>query len=123
MVKLARAIVHAPSVIILGEPTSALAPPTRQRMIRLIREIRDSGEANILLSSHLLRDVEECCEEIIIMKQGEIVEQCDLAEERRANRKFLEIETRGDMSGFAQALAGLGCECAVMTDRRMKLGL
>src|SRR5262245_38135655 len=59
MAKLAQSIVHGPRLIFLDEPTNGLDPPARQRMIDLIRQIRDSGKAHILLSSHLLRDVEE----------------------------------------------------------------
>src|ERR671938_495661 len=77
LAKLAQAIVHGPRLIILDEPTNGLDPPTRQRMIRLIREIRDGGRANILLSSHLLRDVEETCDEILILKDGQIVVYCN----------------------------------------------
>ena len=50
----------------------------------------------MILSSHLLRDVEECCDEVLILKDGEIAHYCNLEEERRANRKFIEVETRGD---------------------------
>src|SRR5918912_602513 len=83
LAKLAQAIVHGPRLIFLDEPTNGLDPPARQRMIRHIREIRDSGLAHIVLSSHLLRDVEECCEEILILKEGRIVANCNLEEERR----------------------------------------
>ncbi|CAN5441029.1 ABC transporter ATP-binding protein [soil metagenome] len=123
LAKLAQAIVHGPRLLILDEPTNGLDPPTRQRMIRLIREIRDSGQAHILLSSHLLRDVEECCEEILVLKDGRIAVSCDLEAERRANRKFIELETRGGNGAFAESLAQLGCEYAVMNERRMKLVL
>jgi ABC-2 type transport system ATP-binding protein len=123
LAKLAQAIVHGPKLIILDEPTNGLDPPTRQRMIRLIREIRDSGQAHILLSSHLLRDVEECCEEILILKDGRLVTYCNLEEERKANRKFLEMETRGDSHAFAEAIGRLGCEYALTNDRRVKLVL
>ncbi|MGH9943614.1 MAG: ABC transporter ATP-binding protein, partial [Pyrinomonadaceae bacterium] len=95
LAKLAQAVVHGPKLIVLDEPTNGLDPPTRQRMLRLIREIRDSGRAHILLSSHLLRDVEECCDEILVLKDGRVAASCDLEEERRANRKFIELETRG----------------------------
>src|SRR6195256_5326305 len=54
LAKLAQAIVHGPRLIFLDEPTNGLDPPARARMIRLIREIRDSGQAHILISSHLL---------------------------------------------------------------------
>ena len=123
LAKLAQAIVHGPKLIILDEPTNGLDPPTRQRMIRLIREIRGSGEAHILLSSHLLKDVEECCEEIVILKDGRLVTYCNLEEERKSNRKFLEIETRGDSRAFAEAVAGLGCEYALADERRVKIVL
>src|SRR5438552_9699086 len=113
LAKLAQAIVHGPKLIILDEPTNGLDPPTRQRMINLIRDIRDSHQAHILLSSHLLRDVEESCEEILILKEGRIVVYCNLEEERKANKKFLEIEMRGDSRAFAEAVSGLGCEYAL----------
>ena len=123
LAKLAQAIVHGPKLIFLDEPTNGLDPPARARMLRLIREIRDSGQANIVLSSHLLRDVEECCEEILILKDGRIVTYCNLEEERKANRKFLVLETRGDQSKFAQAVAELGCEYAITGDHRLKVVL
>jgi ABC-2 type transport system ATP-binding protein len=123
LAKLAQAIVHGPKLIFLDEPTNGLDPPARQRMIRLVREIRDSGQANILLSSHLLRDVEECCEEILILKEGRIAVYCNLEEERKANRKFLVLETRGDQDEFAKAIGSLGCEYALTTDHRVKIVL
>lgn len=123
LAKLAQAIVHGPKLIILDEPTNGLDPPTRQRMIRLIREIRDGGKANIMLSSHLLRDVEECCEEILVLKEGYIATYCNLEEERRSNLKFLELETRGDNEAFVKAISSLGCEYAMTGERRVKLVL
>lgn len=123
LAKLAQAIVHGPKLIILDEPTNGLDPPTRQRMIRLIREIRDSHQAHILISSHLLRDVEECCEEILILKEGRIATYCNLEEERKANLKFLEMETRGDSRAFVEAIGRMGCEYALTNERRVKLVL
>lgn len=123
LAKLAQAIVHGPSLIFLDEPTNGLDPPARLRMIELIRQIRDSGKAHILLSSHLLRDVEECCEEILIVKQGRIAVYCNLEEERKSNRKFLEVETRGDREAFIETVAKLGCEYALTSERRLKLVL
>src|SRR5437762_3036178 len=97
LAKLAQAIVHGPKLIFLDEPTNGLDPPARQRMIKMIRDIRDSGQARIVLSSHLLRDVEECCEEIVILKDGQLVQYCNLEEERKANKKFLMLETRCEL--------------------------
>jgi ABC-2 type transport system ATP-binding protein len=123
LAKLAQAIVHGPRLIFLDEPTNGLDPPARQRMIRLVREIRDSGKAHIVLSSHLLRDVEECCEEIVILKEGRLAVYCNLEEERKSNRKFLLLETRGDQEGFAAAMGALGCEYALTGENRVKLVL
>src|SRR5256714_175109 len=100
LAKLAQAIVHGPKLIFLDEPTNGLDPPARQRMIKMIREIRDSGKANIVLSSHLLRDVESVLAEILILKEGRLVVYCNLEEERKANKKFLMLETRGDLKPF-----------------------
>ena len=57
MAKLAQAIVHGPKLLILDEPTNGLDPAARQRMIRLIQEMRDSKDLHVVLCSHLLRDV------------------------------------------------------------------
>jgi ABC-2 type transport system ATP-binding protein len=123
LAKLAQAIVHGPRLIFLDEPTNGLDPPARQRMIDLVREIRDSGKAHFLLSSHLLRDVEECCEEILIIKEGRIAVSCNLEEERKANRQFLEMETRGNNEVFARQIAALGCEQAITGEHRIKVVL
>ena len=121
LAKLAQAIVHGPKLIFLDEPTNGLDPPARQRMIKMIREIRDSGQAHIVLSSHLLRDVEECCEEIVILKEGELAVYCNLEEERRANKKFLMLETRGELKHFMAGVGAMGCECASTSDHRLKI--
>ena len=112
LAKLAQAIAHGPRLLLLDEPTNGLDPPARQRMIRLIREIRDAGRMHVLISSHLLKDVEETCEEVLILKGGRIAAHCDLEAERRSNRKFVELETVDAGASFAGAVQELGCECA-----------
>jgi ABC-2 type transport system ATP-binding protein len=120
--KLAQAIAHGPKLLFLDEPTNGLDPPARVRMIQLIQEIRDRGDLHLLLSSHLLRDVEECCDEVLILKDGKVAAFCNLEEERRANRNFLEIETRGETNGlFLEAVEKLGCETAPGAQGRVKL--
>jgi ABC-2 type transport system ATP-binding protein len=121
LAKLAQALVHGPRLLFLDEPTNGLDPPARERMIRLIKEIRDTNEVHVILSSHLLGDVEECCEEVLILKNGRIAYYCNLEEERRTNRKFLELELRGDQERFIQGVTALGCEAAASSKRRLKL--
>jgi ABC-2 type transport system ATP-binding protein len=90
-------------------------------MLDLIRDIRDRGETHILLSSHLLADVESVCDEVLILKQGRVAACCNLAEQRQANRSFVELELTRSAPGFGEALVGLGCEVALSGDRRLKL--
>jgi ABC-2 type transport system ATP-binding protein len=124
MAKLAAAIVHGPKVLILDEPTNGLDPTGRLRMIRLIREIGETSGMHLILSSHLLPDVEECCGEVLILKDGRIVTFCGLEEERRANRKFIEMETRGENAAFLAAVEQRGCATAVDgRTRRIKVVL
>jgi ABC-2 type transport system ATP-binding protein len=123
LAKLAQAIVHGPKLLILDEPSNGLDPPARQRMIRLIHEMKDSGDMHLLLCSHLLRDVEETCEEVLILKKGTIVHHANLEEERRANKRFVEIETSGNDQGLCDELDRIGCECATAGPGRYKMTL
>ena len=121
LVKFAQAIVHGPKLLIMDEPTNGMDPPARQRMIQLVREIRDDSDIRLIISSHLLRDVEETCDEVLILRNGRIAAICNLEEERRANRTFLEMETIGANAAFTTALNDLGCECATFNNGRMKV--
>ena len=120
LAKLAQAIVHGPKLVILDEPTNGLDPPARQRMIRMIKEMRETHGLHILLCSHLLRDVEETCEEVLILKDGRMVNYSNLEEERRANRRFVEMEAVGDSAALAGDLEAMGCECAMAGAQRLK---
>jgi ABC-2 type transport system ATP-binding protein len=123
MAKLAQAIAHGPRLLFLDEPTNGLDPPGRLRMLRLIREIRDTEGMHIMLSSHLLRDVEDCCDEVFILKDGRVAGQTNLEAERAANRKFLELEIAGPAATLPAAYQSLGCECALFGNTRLKLVL
>ncbi|MGO8765318.1 MAG: ABC transporter ATP-binding protein [Limisphaerales bacterium] len=121
LAKLAQAIVHGPRLLILDEPTNGLDPAARARMIRLVHDMAESGGMRLLLCSHLLRDVEETCDDALILKQGRIVHYSNLERERRMNRRFVEIQTHGDDSGFAEALTALGCQCSPCGNGKFKL--
>ncbi|MEM7480491.1 MAG: ABC transporter ATP-binding protein [Acidobacteriota bacterium] len=118
LAKLAQAIVHGPRLLLLDEPTAGLDPPARERMLEHIREIRERGDTHIILSSHLLRDVERCCDEVLVLKDGRIAVYRDLAEERQSNRSFIELEVRGAEEAFTTAIRELGIECAVSGNGR-----
>jgi len=110
MAKLAQAIVHGPELVILDEPTNGLDPAARRRMLRLVREMKEEQGMSVLLCSHLLRDVEQVCDEVVIMKEGMVVHSCNLEEERRSNKCFVELEVTGDDDSLRGALPGIGAD-------------
>jgi ABC-2 type transport system ATP-binding protein len=59
----------------------------------------------------------------LILREGQIAVYCNLEEERKSNRKFLMLETRGDQSKFVEAIKELGCEYATTGDHRLKIVL
>jgi ABC-2 type transport system ATP-binding protein len=121
LIKLAQALAHGPKLLILDEPTNGLDPIARQRMIQLIKEIHKEGSVHLLISSHLLRDIDETCDEVLILKRGRIAELCNIDAERRSNRSFMELETVGATEKFSISVRGLGCECASFPGGRIKL--
>ena len=121
LIKLAQALAHGPKLLILDEPTNGLDPIARQRMIQLIKDIRKEGSVRLLISSHLLRDIDEICDEVLILKKGRIAALCNIEAERRLNRSFMELETIGATENFSISIRGLGCECASFPGGRIKL--
>src|ERR1700735_1802860 len=123
LIKLAQALAHGPRLLILDEPTNGLDPIARQRMIHLIQEIRKEGSVRLLISSHLLRDIDETCDEVLILKSGRIAALCNIEEERCSNHRFMVRETVGATEKFSVSIRGLGCECASFPGGRIKLVL
>jgi ABC-2 type transport system ATP-binding protein len=79
-------------------------------MLKLVAEMKEEQGMNVLVCSHLLRDIEQVCDEAVIMKDGMIVHQCNLEEERRSNRSFVELEVTGDDRNLRAALPEIGAE-------------
>ncbi len=121
LVKLAQALAHGPKLLILDEPTNGLDPTARQRMVQLIKEVRKEGSMHMLISSHLLRDIEETCDEVLILNKGRIAAISNIEEERRSHRNFIEMEMTGNTEEFAQKMRARGCECACFAGRRVKV--
>jgi len=74
-----------------------------------------------VLSSHLLHDVESTCDEVLILKAGRVAALCNLEQERRTNRSFVELELIGPGEAFLTRLGERGCESAQLPDNRIKL--
>ena len=90
-------------------------------MIQTIQEIRKEGSIRLLISSHLLRDIDQTCDEVLILKEGRVAALCNIEEERRSQRNFIELEAVGPTDEFCERLRGLGCECACFPGGRIKL--
>jgi ABC-2 type transport system ATP-binding protein len=110
MAKLAQAIVHGPELLVLDEPTNGLDPAARRRMLKLVAEMKEGQGMNVLVCSHLLLDIEQVCDEAVILKDGLVVHQCNLEEERRSNKSFVELEVTGDDGNLRTALPEIGAE-------------
>jgi ABC-2 type transport system ATP-binding protein len=123
MAKLAQAIVHGPELVVLDEPTNGLDPSARQRMLKLVREMKEEQGMNVLMCSHLLRDVEQVCDEVVIMKDGLIVRECNLEEERRSNKCFVELEVTGNDENLRGLLPGIGADGITEGEGRWRIVL
>src|SRR5947209_12978937 len=95
--KLGQALVHDPPVLLLDEPTSGLDPAGREAMLRLMLELgRDFGKS-LIVSTHLLADVEAVCEQVVILMNGEVRGQGSVAElcARRGDR--FQVRVQGEV--------------------------
>ena len=117
-VKLAQALVHDPELLFLDEPTNGLEPKAREDMLELVRELPKRRGCAIVLSTHLLPDVERVCDHAVIMDKGR-VRFTGTLEELRAREAAvvheLAIEVRGDAAKLAEALGVAGATCVVIS--------
>ena len=119
-VKLAQSIVHGPKLVLLDEPTNGLDPPGRAHMVTLIQELARQQHLAVLISSHLLPDVEACADEVVILKQGRIARVHDLRAERESAYRFLELDVVGEREAFEAELDRMGCEHAPTIRGRLR---
>src|SRR5437773_4542318 len=91
--KLAQALVHDPPVLLLDEPTSGLDPAGREAMLRLLLALGKEHGKSLVVSTHLLGDVEQVCETVVILHHGQVLRQGTVAELRtqRQDRYRLQI--------------------------------
>ena len=102
--KLAQAIVHDPPVLLLDEPTSGLDPAGRSAMLRLLLQFGRDFDKSILLSTHLLGDVEQVCEMVVVLFDGEIRAQGTVHELCARRQDRYRIQLQGEASSYLQAL-------------------
>jgi ABC-2 type transport system ATP-binding protein len=98
--KLAQALVHDPPVLLLDEPTSGLDPSGRDAMLRLIKALGSEHGKSVILSTHLLADVEAVCERVVIMAGGRVRGQGTVAELCTRRRDRYRLRVQGEPTGF-----------------------
>ncbi len=106
-VKLAQALVHDPRVLILDEPTNGLDPAGRDDMLALVQRTGREFGISVLVSSHLLGELERICEAIVMIDGGRLVRAEQLGT-LTGETGTLVIEIDGDSAAFAAALAAHG---------------
>ena len=107
-VKLAQALVHAPDLVVLDEPTNGLDPAGREEMLLIVRRLWETLGVRVLLSSHVLSDVERTCEAVLLLREGRVVSAGLLADLGAGESSRLLVRVVGDLARFRAALAERG---------------
>jgi ABC-2 type transport system ATP-binding protein len=109
-IKLAQAIVHDPDLLFLDEPTNGMDPKGRDEMLELIHDLAHHKNVNLILSSHLLPDVEFTCDHVVVMDKGTIATYGPIAALKGTTGRVYELRVKGDQSQFIEVLKAAGYE-------------
>jgi ABC-2 type transport system ATP-binding protein len=115
--KLAATLVHDPPLLLLDEPTAGLDPEGRSAMLAVLRTLAARPERSLILSSHLLGDIERVCRSAIILDAGRVIRTGRMEEFRQARRRAYRLRWDGDASGMLGSLQQRGVEDRAGADR------
>jgi ABC-2 type transport system ATP-binding protein len=110
-VRLAQALIHGPKILILDEPTNGLDPAARDEMLGLICDMIAHSDSKVIMSSHLLKDIETCCHDVLVLRKGRVVASGNIEAMKRTAEGEYELRIKGDIDRYMAALSELGCEC------------
>src|SRR3954452_6814678 len=102
-IKLAQALVHDPDLLLLDEPTNGMDPNGRDEMLALIRDLAHAKGVNVIVSSHLLPDVEYTCDHVVVMDKGAIAASGPIAALKQPKGRVFELRVKapgGDPEPF-----------------------
>jgi ABC-2 type transport system ATP-binding protein len=102
--KLAQALVHDPPVLLLDEPTSGLDPAGREAMLQLLLALGKDHGKSVLVSTHLLGDVERVCDTVVILHHGQVLKHGGVAELRTTRQDRYRLQIQGDPQAFTEEL-------------------
>jgi ABC-2 type transport system ATP-binding protein len=122
-IKLAQALVHDPDLLFLDEPTNGMDPRGRDEMLALIRDLAHNKGVNLILSSHLLPDVEFTCDHVIVMDKGNIAASGPIAALKQPRGRVYELRVKasGGLEPFLERLKAAGLECKLTDEDIMRV--
>ncbi len=109
--KLAGALVHAPRILFLDEPTNGLDPQGRKRMLQLINEVAQEKQISVILSTHILPDVEAVCQDAVVLRDGFVAafeQTSGRTIEKKGAATWYAVELLGDHDAFLDACKTAG---------------
>jgi ABC-2 type transport system ATP-binding protein len=119
--KMAQALVHDPKLLFLDEPTSNLDPQGRKDILELIRDVVSHKDIQVLISSHILADIETLCSSVVILNRGAVAAEGRIEDLRATNLSLYEVRIKGDDEPFRRALEAAGCRVDETEDRLFKV--
>jgi ABC-2 type transport system ATP-binding protein len=120
-VKLAQALVHDPEVIFLDEPTNGLDPSGREHILNLIGSLwRDLG-ISVVMSSHLLRDIERVCDRVVIIAHGRMIEHDTIVGLKNRHRRIVELAPSSQRERFIEVLTTAGAKVTSLSNGKLRV--
>jgi ABC-2 type transport system ATP-binding protein len=122
-IKLAQAIVHDPDLVLLDEPTNGMDPKGRDEMLALVRDLSHDKGINVILSSHLLPDIEFTCESVIVMDKGKVATEGPIEGLKQPRGQIFEMRVKAPagLDRFVERLRAAGLDCHVADDEVMRV--
>lgn len=120
-IKLAQAIVHGPSLLLLDEPTNGLDPAGRTEMLSLIADVSHGKGVSVIVSSHLLHDVEQTCDRVVVMARGRAVREGLVSDLRELQGRQIEVELQAPSPLFGEKAPAYGLELVREVGERYRL--
>ncbi len=117
--KFAQAIVHSPPLLILDEPTSGLDPEERQAMLNRIRILANRFDKSVVISTHILPDVQAICDHVVILARGTVQVATSMEELSRSSSAAYELRIIGDSHRFAECVRREGLKVQLREDGRI----
>jgi ABC-2 type transport system ATP-binding protein len=122
-IKLAQALVHDPDLLLLDEPTNGMDPKGRDEMLVLVHDLAHAKGVRVIVSSHLLPDIEYTCTEVVVMDRGRVVAAgpIDTLKQPRGQAFELRVKSPDGQQPFIDALRAAGLECHAADEDVMRV--